>query len=595
MFKTLTQPKYVEFFSNSVPTLSRTYQSSVNDDTAVVPIFFTMRLLKINSVNGDDVEFELVNREGNPDYAILSHTWGRDSDELSFEDMEKSTGYNKIGYQKVKGFLTEAWRAGLRYGWVDTCCIDKRSSAELSEAINSMFQWYKHAKRCFVYFCDLGGLFAYPSKADLASHLECCRWFTRGWTLQELLAPSDLIFYSQDWQSIGDGEYLKDIIAKITGIHEEALTSDSNKFDRFSIAQKMSWASNRETTRVEDIAYCLMGIFDVNMPLLYGEGDKAFTRLQEQIIKDSDDQTILCWGCETWSSHSDSDSDVAAASFLATSPRDFQRSSRYIPIRTSSAFPYEITNTGLRITGRVRDRGPGFGLRLFLLCYDKTLPTTFVTLPLKRLSPGGDQFSRLQRPLSRGHNDSFSERTIYISKKPTLPPAPDAMGHLVSILLQVDPDWNLSNELKIEQVHPPTCLDPGRMLIHPGVTYFEPETYSLTNYSWHAAMKIRISNSSCVIAFIGYNGRDNKAWCELQSFGYQSDLATSWNSHGHREARRESEASFPIEISTASSSYQDCVLRASIRPVNFSGSFTHTLTFSISLASPQSSASSDEI
>ncbi|PMD29259.1 HET-domain-containing protein [Hyaloscypha variabilis F] len=248
-----------------------------------------MRLLKINNVNGDDVEFELVNREGKPNYAILSHTWGKDTDELSFEDMKNDEGCNKIGYQKMKKFLAKAWQAGLRYGWVDTCCIDKSSSAELSEAINSMFQWYKEAAYCCVYFSDLLGHPSKLLKQDLAVKLRPCRWFRRGWTLQELLAPSHLIFYSQDWQSIGDGEYLKDIISIITGIHAEALTNDPNKLGKFSIAQRMSWASERQTTRVEDMAYCLMGIFDVNMPLIYGEGNKAFTRLQEQIAKDSDD------------------------------------------------------------------------------------------------------------------------------------------------------------------------------------------------------------------------------------------------------------------------------------------------------------------
>lgn len=466
-----------------------------------------MRLLEITNVTGDDVNFKLVNREGNLDYAILSHTWGKDSDELSFEDMEKGIRCDKIGFQKVKRFLAEAWQADLKYGWVDTCCIDKKSSAELSEAINSMFQWYRDAKCCFVYLSDFEGHHTHLTKAELTLHLQSCRWFTRGWTLQELLAPRGLIFYSRDWQVVGDGNYLKDIIAKITGIHEEALTErfSSNNLDKFSIAQRMSWASKRETTRIEDVAYCLMGIFDVNMPLLYGEGERAFTRLQEHIIRESDDQTIFCWLRGSPDRLGDKN---VTSSFLAISPRDFQESYDYIPSRTATVRPYKISNTGLKITGKLQDHQGHWGLLLH--CYNKSLPLTCVVLPLvKHCGLGddqGNQFSRVSNYLSQTHDGTAPERTIYISKTAAPPPQPRAVGNLVTFSLKADD--SLMGELEIEEVYPSTCWNPPGAQIHAG--YDVSASGSITNFSWHAAVKMLISNHARVIAIIGYNGRQSK-------------------------------------------------------------------------------------
>ena len=119
------------------------------------------------------------------------------------------------------------------------------------------------------------------------------QWFTRGWTLQELLAPDDVVFYDCNWLSLGTKKTLSEVIQKRTRIHEQALHGEP--LETYSIAQRMSWASQRVTTRPEDIAYCLLGIFDVNMPMLYGEGTKAFYRLQQEIIKQSDDHSIFAW------------------------------------------------------------------------------------------------------------------------------------------------------------------------------------------------------------------------------------------------------------------------------------------------------------
>jgi hypothetical protein len=266
-----------------------------------------MRLLNAKTL--ELVEF-FNNPQRIPEYAILSHTWG--SDEVSLEDMRNDTAENKAGYQKIRFACQQAIRDGYDFAWVDTCCIQKSSSAELSEAINSMFQWYLNSGICYAYLegitlddmehCSL------PDDDHLPPHRERAfrdskfanhRWFTRGWTLQELIAPSRVQFYGEDWQPLGSSLDRLDAITFRTGIDPEVLAADSTVkaevMKSFSVAQRMSWAADRLTTRIEDEAYSLLGLFGVNMPLLYGEGHAAFTRLQEEIMKISADQTILAW------------------------------------------------------------------------------------------------------------------------------------------------------------------------------------------------------------------------------------------------------------------------------------------------------------
>jgi hypothetical protein len=242
-----------------------------------------------------------------PPYAILSHTWGED--EVTFKDIRKGTGESKEGYKKILYTCAQAKEDGLEWAWCDTCCIDKKSSSELSEAINSMFRWYQNASVAYAYLADV---LIDVSAGEEAWHetFVQSRWHTRGWTLQELLAPSNLIFYSADWQKLGAKKDMSEILTEATGIHVEAIKGSQDftlanghvhtsqrPISYFSIAQRMSWASRRQTTRVEDIAYSLMGIFEINMALLYGEGDKAFIRLQEEIMRNSDDQSLFAWRC----------------------------------------------------------------------------------------------------------------------------------------------------------------------------------------------------------------------------------------------------------------------------------------------------------
>ncbi|KAE8344226.1 heterokaryon incompatibility protein-domain-containing protein [Aspergillus arachidicola] len=273
-----------------------------------------------------------------PPYAILSHTWS--SEEVSFQEIHSSEARYKLGYQKIQKCCEQALVDDLEYVWVDTCCIDKSSSAELSEAINSMFQWYKSARVCYVHLADVEGPYRKNARTTLLTYApdgNPSRWYTRGWTLQELLAPSNVVFYNREWQWIGTKRQLLEEVSGITGVDEINLIGLGIK--PTCIGQKMSWAASRKTTRIEDKAYCLLGLCGVHMPLLYGEGENAFRRLQEEIIRTSTDMSILAWGgCDNrWG-------------ILASSPGSFINFP-YIPNPTRRRqLPYEMTNAGLRIT-----------------------------------------------------------------------------------------------------------------------------------------------------------------------------------------------------------------------------------------------------
>ncbi|GAB7332466.1 hypothetical protein MBLNU13_g04265t1 [Cladosporium sp. NU13] len=205
-----------------------------------------------------------------------------EDEELSFGDVTPEHQHLK-GYQKVKAFCEEARRNNFHYAWADTCCIDKKSSAELGEAINSMYMWYERADICYAYLCDVDGV------DDVAQS----SWLTRGWTLQELLAPTKLHFYNSGWSPIASRHELSAELEALSGIPQLAL--HNFRHGDFCVAEKMAWAARRQTTREEDSACCLLGLFNVNMPLLDGEGSKAFLRFQEEIMKVSTDLSILLW------------------------------------------------------------------------------------------------------------------------------------------------------------------------------------------------------------------------------------------------------------------------------------------------------------
>ncbi|KAK2591824.1 hypothetical protein QQS21_010492 [Conoideocrella luteorostrata] len=245
-------------------------------------------------------------------YAILSHTWG--SEEVSFQDFaDLDVARRKAGFAKISGACQLAYSEGYGYAWIDTCCINKQSSAELSEAINSMYRWYHIADVCYALLSDLHDepFVGLPNgfellhehghelwkEAVLSTPFARCRWFSRGWTLQELIAPSRLVFFDASWRRISDKTTLRHLLHLVTRIDAEILVDNSQLLSK-SVWQRMSWVATRETTRTEDIAYCLLGIFDINMPLIYGEGHKAFQRLQEEITRKEGDPSILLWSSE---------------------------------------------------------------------------------------------------------------------------------------------------------------------------------------------------------------------------------------------------------------------------------------------------------
>ncbi|KAH7085897.1 heterokaryon incompatibility protein-domain-containing protein, partial [Paraphoma chrysanthemicola] len=258
-----------------------------------------------------------------PPYAILSHTWT--DDEVTFQEIYESSALGvesrqkRLGHHKVSRFCELAKEEGHEWAWIDSSCIDKRSSAELSEAISSMYTWYKNAQACMVYLADVPGLDGIEENVDLwLQAFKASKWFKRGWTLQELIASTRRTSFATDWTRIASSDGMIDasktqwvlaryfgdkidetpfitIISDITRINLKLLL-DSSTLEDFCIAERMSWASLRNTTRPEDGAYSLMGLFGVNMPIPYGEGlFNAFERLQDEIMKNSFDQTIFAW------------------------------------------------------------------------------------------------------------------------------------------------------------------------------------------------------------------------------------------------------------------------------------------------------------
>ena len=301
------------------------------------------------------------------EYAILSHRWIEqevDYNEvvklMKMDEEERSEIRQRDGYRKILESCEQAKKDGYEWLWVDTCCIDKRSSAELSEAINSMYRWYENSRMCYTYLHDVHGS-SFPTALDHTSYYKSNgwpEWFSRGWTLQEMIAPRDVRFFNRYWHPIGDKRTLAPTLQTITQVPlyilKEGLYSN-----RPCVAQIMSWAANRTTTRVEDRAYSLMGLLDVNMPMLYGEGKKAFHRLQLEIIRTSNDQSILAWGCN--------EGEVRNGSILADDPSLFRdcnemelmnrdEFTKYVGFRTPAegleddrlgTFP--ITNRGIQI------------------------------------------------------------------------------------------------------------------------------------------------------------------------------------------------------------------------------------------------------
>ncbi len=313
-------------------------------------------------------------------YAILSHTWG--NEEVTFQDMVGGHSTGKEGYEKVKNSCSVAAADGFEYVWIDTCCIDKESSGELSEAINSMYRWYQQADVCYAYLADV------PSDTvNAGSEFIESKWFRRGWTLQELIAPSKVIFLDKEWQKIGTKSSLQDDLSRITHIPVNVLLGDDN-LESVSVAQRMSWAVKRETRKIEDRAYSLMGIFGINMPLFYGEGKRAFVRLQEEIMKVSDDHSIFAWKSK----------EENQGGLLATSPDAFEESANIVPFNPfiPSDSPLAVSNKGIHLALRFIGVGHrGLGLAI-LHCAEIGKKDQLIAIYLRDLFLTMEYFERVQ-------------------------------------------------------------------------------------------------------------------------------------------------------------------------------------------------------
>ncbi|OAQ74236.1 HET domain-containing protein [Pochonia chlamydosporia 170] len=317
--------------------------------------------------------------ENIPPYAILSHTW--DDTETTFEDLCATPTerlHHLPRFQKVKQSCVQARCDGYKYIWIDTCCIDKGSSAELSEAINSMFKWYQQSSICYAYLKDFeipGGQSLEAQRHAqvtlLIGNKDFCssRWFDRGWTLQELIAPRHVVFFDKNWIGFGSrDETLFTAICDRTRILPQVFTSrhcmcsSASTSGALSVLRSgkckgcnardnlpdilgslnaaiiMNWATNRSTTRVEDMSYSLIGLFNVNLPLLYGEGDKAFMRLQAAILARNNDHSLLLW-------REKPERDEATFSrpgCLSRSPKGFEVAAPIVPQREYYDFDNEM-------------------------------------------------------------------------------------------------------------------------------------------------------------------------------------------------------------------------------------------------------------
>ena len=294
-------------------------------------------------------EAELKRQQGRP-YVIISHVW--QGTEVTFDDMPnfKILSTSPSGPKYPSAFkITGASSAVLRHSngatdllWLDTVCIDKKNLTEFSTAINSMWTWYRRATACFAYLEDV------PSPGGTTDLIQS-KWFTRGWTLQELVAPRTVIFFDKHWNVLGDKESLQRTLSARTKISPDFLLHRTN-ISGASLSQRMSWAAGRVTTVPEDIAYCLLGLFGANMPLLYGEGkERALRRLQEEIMRYSDDHSLFAWKSD-YSSEPTATAASRSSGLLAESPDCFQETGQYVhkPNKQNNR-PFQMTNKGISI------------------------------------------------------------------------------------------------------------------------------------------------------------------------------------------------------------------------------------------------------
>ncbi|KAM0246184.1 hypothetical protein ACHAQJ_010323 [Trichoderma viride] len=264
-------------------------------------------------------------------YGILSHRW-LPKGEPTLKDMVEGTAKGP-GWDKLTLFCKRVFEYNLNFAWSDTCCIDKTSSSELDESIRSMFRWYRNASVCFIYL----------AKTTCIDDLPSDEWFERGWTLQELIAPPVIKLFDTKWERLANGSNDKNnrqmlrLLSKASGCPEREL--HQFKPGPYYVDERMTWAATRKTTRGEDIAYCLMGLFDVTLQTAYGEGaERAFCRLIDMIMQSNGNTSVLNWAGKPASSH--------RSLVLPSSPRCYVGRRPFNSVRK---LDISMTSRGLRI------------------------------------------------------------------------------------------------------------------------------------------------------------------------------------------------------------------------------------------------------
>ncbi|KAK4447770.1 hypothetical protein QBC34DRAFT_439720 [Podospora aff. communis PSN243] len=406
---------------------------------------------KMRLINVKTLKLEAFLDHEAPPYAIVSHTWGDPDEELTISDIDGTVEKPGIGLTKLRGCCQQAMKDGLDYVWMDTCCIDKRDSASI----------------CYAYLSDV------PTEDPKApdSKFRGSRWFSRGWTLQELLAPKDLNFYSSNWEHIGSKVSLCVVIESITGIPRLVLKGVDG-LQTISVAQRMSWAAKRETKRKEDRAYSLQGIFGIQgMATIYGEGEqKAFFRLQEEIIKSTADHSILAWGLRGKQLPPTDGAPITAGRVLAATPADFAHSGHIVSrVKTRTSLDFvNISRGGVQIHMPLLPGAlvPGSATQLkfgLLSCGPANDPSTVIAILLVEAGP-----------------DSPGEFVRPADSRPVLHPTVQSSAELIHIKndihLEGPPDWGLQYDddefadldLDVLEVEPESCWDKERNMIMAG-------------------------------------------------------------------------------------------------------------------------------
>ncbi|KAL5462734.1 hypothetical protein PMIN07_004755 [Paraphaeosphaeria minitans] len=442
-------------------------------------------------------------------YAILSHRWMHAQRngkyralELSHSEFVAGSGDDR-GYGKVDKaceavrHLSQQLGLDLQWIWIDSCCIDKSNNEEHSEAINSMYEWYARSYVCIAYLDD----------ADPFDQGSPSERFTRGWTLQELIAPERVLFYNKDWIGCGSrndynpGLYGRHSFhdrsretAAITRVDAALLRLTNRKqikrrLNSIPACQKMSWASDRKTTQDEDMAYCLIGIFDIpHMYLKRGEGRRAFIRLQEEIIKQSSDLSLFAWRLSDdrvevcmddncLSLHDlrqsapedtpffDSSLKSNLHGVFACGPCHFRSASRIEPTQpTVYNDEVTITSRGVRITTPLLGSGPFCPFRTPLYCIDGD-DSKFISIELRLL--GGSVYARTectQLPeLQKHFKGILSQDEVYLASN--VHRFHDCIGKLHKHAIRI----------------PDSLLDLERQTVSPGYLWSKEHSLVMTN------------------------------------------------------------------------------------------------------------------